>query len=117
MGIAGFSDGASYALSVGLTNGDLFNHLIAFSPGFMAPGTQVGRARLFISHGKNDNVLPIEHCSRVIVPQLQQAGYEVLYQEFNASHSVPEAIVRLSGRLVYAIISNRELSRYPGKVL
>jgi predicted esterase len=115
--IAGFSDGASYALSVGLTNGDLFNHLIAFSPGFMAPGTQVGRARLFISHGKNDNVLPIEHCSRVIVPQLQQAGYEVLYQEFNASHSVPEAIVRLSGRLVYAIISNRELSRYPGKVL
>ena len=24
--IAGFSDGASYALSVGLTNGDLFTH-------------------------------------------------------------------------------------------
>jgi phospholipase/carboxylesterase len=69
--IAGFSDGASYALSVGLTNGDLFTHVIAFSPGFMAPGAQVGRARLFISHGKTDNVLPIDHCSRVIVPQLQ----------------------------------------------
>jgi predicted esterase len=69
--IAGFSDGASYALSVGLTNGDLFTHVIAFSPGFMAPGSQVGRARLFISHGKTDNVLPIDHCSCVIVPQLQ----------------------------------------------
>jgi len=90
--IAGFSDGASYALSVGLTNGDLFTHVIAFSPGFMAPRAQVGRARLFISHGKNDNVLPIEHCSRVIVPQLQQAGYEVLYQEFDGSHTVPEVI-------------------------
>jgi phospholipase/carboxylesterase len=92
--IAGFSDGASYALSVGLTNGDLFTHVIAFSPGFMAPGAQFGRARLFISHGKTDNVLPIDRCSRVIVPQLQQAGYEVLYQEFNGSHTVPEALVR-----------------------
>ena len=33
--IGGFSDGASYALSVGLTNGDLFTHIIAFSPGFV----------------------------------------------------------------------------------
>ena len=66
--IAGFSDGAFYALSVGLTNGDLFTHVITFSPGFMAPEVRVGRARLFISHGKNDNVLPIEHCSGVIAP-------------------------------------------------
>ena len=36
--IGGFSDGASYALSVGTTNGDLFTHIVAFSPGFMRPG-------------------------------------------------------------------------------
>src|SRR5947209_3230289 len=35
--IGGFSDGASYALSLGLANGDLFTHVLAFSPGFMAP--------------------------------------------------------------------------------
>lgn len=29
--VEGFSDGASFALSVGLTNGDLFTHVIAFS--------------------------------------------------------------------------------------
>jgi phospholipase/carboxylesterase len=34
LAVTGFSDGASYALSVGLTNGDLFTHVIAFSPGF-----------------------------------------------------------------------------------
>ena len=34
MAVGGFSDGASYALSVGLTNGDLFGQVIAFSPGF-----------------------------------------------------------------------------------
>ncbi len=35
--VAGFSDGASYALSLGLANGDLFGRVRAFSPGFVAP--------------------------------------------------------------------------------
>jgi poly(3-hydroxybutyrate) depolymerase len=35
--VSGFSDGASYALSLGLANGDLFTHVAAFSPGFMRP--------------------------------------------------------------------------------
>jgi poly(3-hydroxybutyrate) depolymerase len=35
--IAGFSDGASYALGRGLANGDLFGLIIAFSPGFIPP--------------------------------------------------------------------------------
>lgn len=30
--VAGFSDGASYALSLGLANGDLFHAVLAFSP-------------------------------------------------------------------------------------
>src|SRR5262249_55966383 len=33
--IGGASDGASYALSLGLANGDLFTHLIAFAPGWI----------------------------------------------------------------------------------
>lgn len=40
--LEGFSDGASYALSLGLGNGDLFTHLLAFSPGFMVPAAEVG---------------------------------------------------------------------------
>src|SRR5829696_3285152 len=40
--LGGFSDGASYALSIGLANGDLFTHIVAFSPGFMAPAEQRG---------------------------------------------------------------------------
>lgn len=92
--IAGFSDGASYALSVGITNGDLFRHILAFSPGFIAPADQVGKPRCFISHGKRDSVLPIDQCSRQIVPQLQRAGYDVLYREFDGPHTVPAAIAR-----------------------
>ena len=92
--IAEFSDGASYALSVGITNGDLFNRILAFSPGFMAPADQVGKPRLFISHGTRDTVLPIDRCSRRLVPQLQRADYEVLYREFDGAHIVPEPIAR-----------------------
>jgi predicted esterase len=91
--IEGFSDGASYALSVGITNGDLFTNVIAFSPGFMAPASQVGSPRLFISHGTRDSVLPISVCSRKIVPQVRRAGYDVLYREFDGSHTIPPAII------------------------
>jgi phospholipase/carboxylesterase len=94
LAVGGFSDGASYALSVGITNGDLFSHVIAFSPGFLAPADQQGTPRLFISHGTRDDVLPIDRCSRRIVPQLRRAGYDVLYHEFDGPHTVPPPIVR-----------------------
>jgi len=94
LAIGGFSDGASYALSAGLTNGDLFTHVIAFSPGFIAPGVQTGAPRIFISHGVRDEVLPIDVCSRRIVPRLEQAGYDVTYREFDGPHTVPPEISR-----------------------
>ncbi len=94
LAVGGFSDGASYALSVGITNGDLFPHIIAFSPGFMVPGGQEGVPRIFISHGTRDEVLPIDVCSRRIVPQLQRAGYDVRYREFDGPHTVPPEMTR-----------------------
>jgi predicted esterase len=90
----GFSDGASYALSIALTNGDLFTHVIAFSPGFMAPAKQEGRPRIYISHGTGDRVLPIDSCSRRLVPRLLSGGYDVLYREFDGPHTVPPEIAR-----------------------
>jgi phospholipase/carboxylesterase len=94
LAITGFSDGASYSLSLGLTNGDLFTHVIAFSPGFMAPASRRGKPPVFVSHGTHDKVLPIERCSRRIVPQLDRAGYQVRYREFDGPHTVPESIAR-----------------------
>jgi phospholipase/carboxylesterase len=94
LAIMGFSDGASYGLSLGLTNGDLFTHLIAFSPGFMVPASRRGKPPVFVSHGTRDRVLPIERCSRRIVPQLDRAGYQVRYREFDGPHTVPEPIAR-----------------------
>ena len=90
--IGGFSDGASYALSLGLANGDVFESVLAFSPGFMSIGVRNGSPRCFVSHGVRDAVLPIEMCSRRLVPQLRQAGYDVTYQEFDGPHEAPAVI-------------------------
>jgi predicted esterase len=90
--VGGFSDGASYALSLGITNGDLFDSVIAFSPGFDAAEDPRGTPRFFISHGTQDPVLPIDRCSRVIVPALRDEGYDVTYEEFDGVHEIPPEI-------------------------
>ena len=94
LGVGGYSDGASYALSLGLAKGDLFSHMLAFSPGFLAPTGQRGSPRIFVSHGTRDGWLPIDACSRRIVPRLERAGYEVRYREFDGGHVVPPDVAR-----------------------
>lgn len=92
LAIGGVSDGASYALSLGLANGDVFSTVIAFSPGFLAVPGMVGRPRVFVSHGTADPILPIDACSRRLVPPLREAGYEVQFTEFDGGHTVPPAV-------------------------
>ena len=91
--IGGSSDGASYALSLGVANGTLFSTILAFSPGFLAPPARKGTPRIFICHGTGDTVLPIDRCSRRLVPPLEHAGYAVRYREFAGSHFVPDAMI------------------------
>lgn len=92
MALAGFSDGASYALSLGVANGDLFSQLIPYSPGFLTDSTARGKPQIFDSHGLQDTVLPINVASRPIVAKLRGRGYTVDYQEFAGGHEVPAAI-------------------------
>ena len=96
IGVGGFSDGASYALGLGLANGDLFGRIIAFSPGFIPGGPRHGKPDIFLSHGRGDDVLPIRSTSRKIVPALERDGYGVKYREFDGGHSVPPLVARES---------------------
>ncbi len=93
--IEGFSDGASYVLGLGLANGDLFTRIVAFSPGFI-PATSspdAGKPLVFLSHGRQDPVLPIDAASRFIASELRYAGYDVTLVEFDGGHTVPADIV------------------------
>ena len=90
--VGGFSDGASYAISLGLANGDLFPRIAAFSPGFVISAEPHGRPRFFVSHGTSDQILPIDQCSRVIVPKLRSMGFDVTFREFEGRHEMPPDI-------------------------
>jgi predicted esterase len=92
--VEGFSDGATYAIGVGLTNGDLFRRVVAFSPGFVPAFDPHARPSVFIAHGTRDQILPIDQCSRRIVPQLERQRYAVEYREFDGPHTVPPNIAK-----------------------
>lgn len=90
---AGISDGASYTLFLGLLNGDLLTHLIAYSPGFLnEPKAPMGKPRVYISHGNVDTILPVTNTRNRTVPKLRNDGHEVTYFEFDGGHYVPSVV-------------------------
>jgi len=92
--LLGFSDGASYTLSLGLTNGDLFTRLVALAPGHAAPERRRGRPPIWIAHGRGDSVLPLERTSAQLVPRLRRLGYSVRFRPFDGGHEVRPDIAR-----------------------
>lgn len=96
--VAGFSDGASYALSLGLANGDLFTHVIAFSPGFMAPVVRVGKPLFFIAHGRSDGVTPFLATVDNFIPFLKFLGYDVRFDAFNGAHQINDTEAHLASQ-------------------
>jgi phospholipase/carboxylesterase len=91
--MGGFSDGASYAISLGLLNGDLFSRVMAFSPGGVIDGPWVGKPRFYISYGKRDPIVPLNK-SREIVGELNMRAYGVTGREFDGGHEIPADVLR-----------------------
>lgn len=98
---AGFSDGGTYALSLGLVNGDFFSDILVFAPiSYNAPNA-LGQPRIFLSNGNQD---PGAHFANAtgMVRQLRADGYNVEFHEFNGGHwmdedGVKKAMARFMG--------------------
>ena len=91
----GFSDGASYALSLALANPRLFRSAVAIAPGFVVPpARQVLTQNIFIAHGKADRVLPFDDARQAVVTPLQQAGYRVTFHAFEGGHAIDRQSLR-----------------------
>ena len=92
-GIAGFSDGGSYALSTGVTNGNLFSHVIVFSGGFMNVYKKEGKPKIFIAHSPQDEQLNIKTSGLKHYNLLKKEGYNVHFEMFNGLHIIYPPVV------------------------
>ena len=93
--LAGFSDGASYALSLGLANPTLFRGVVALSPGFMvAPDAADDSQRLFIAHGRLDRVIPVNVSRDGLARALSDAGMDVRFRQFSGGHEIDRSALR-----------------------
>jgi predicted esterase len=93
LAFAGFSDGGSYALSMGLTNGDVASHVIGLSAGFMNTFTQAGTPQVFLAHGRADKQLPIETSAHPHAKRLLDSGYDLTLQPFDGDHVIVPWVV------------------------
>jgi len=93
--LGGQSDGAGYALTMGLAYGDTFNHLIILAGAhLLEPIRRQGKPKIFVAHGVKDTTMPIDVSGRANVKQLKDEGYDVTYHEHEGGHGTPAEITR-----------------------
>ena len=85
LALVGYSDGASYGLSVGLSNPQLFRAVMAWAAGFVAiendaaaPG--VPRPAVLIEYGTHDELFPFEQVALPMREQLEAFGCQVNFR-------------------------------------
>lgn len=100
--IGGFSDGATYAISLGIRNARALQGVAAFSPGFVIPAARVEKLPVFMRHGTQDEILPIDRASRPIAAALRDAGFTVDYEEFDGPHTMRPADAGAAMRWAHA---------------
>jgi phospholipase/carboxylesterase len=90
--LAGFSDGATFALAMGMARAYPFAAVIAWSPGVAIEASQPARGRrVFVSHGREDPTLSFAFTCGEIVPLLRSEGADVTFMAFEGVHEVPKA--------------------------
>jgi predicted esterase len=86
--VAGFSDGASYALTLGTGAPKLFEETLVLSGGMavMPPGANGEGRRVFVAHGTADTMLDYVNAKDTIVPKLRAAGFDPYFRSFDGPH-------------------------------
>ncbi len=83
--ILGYSDGASYALSLGLSNPELFSSVMGWAAGFKLVDVRElkptdPRPRIYLEYGTHDPVFPFEQIALPMRADLERLGYEVEFR-------------------------------------
>ncbi len=96
VGVYGFSDGASMALSLAVADPERYRFAAAFSPGGLIPGSSKpasNQQRIFITHGTGDRILPYSTTSRSICPYMNRSGRVVRFFPFEGGHVVDRDLI------------------------
>jgi len=100
--LLGFSDGASYGLSLGLANPQLFTAVVGLSPGmFVPPGGIDRHQRVFVAHGRGDHILSFQNTSDTIVRELRGRHANLVFRPFAGDHEIDPKV--LSEALDFAL--------------
>jgi predicted esterase len=80
--LIGYSDGASYALAIGLSNPRLFSAIMGWAAGFVVfdpagIAADDPKPRILLEHGTHDPVFPFEQIAVRNCAILRRLGYEV----------------------------------------
>lgn len=87
-GLVGYSDGASYALSYGLSNPQIFRAVMAWAAGFAVldidgPGAEerdLQKPDVLLEYGTHDPLFPFEQIALPMRARLEASGYTVEFQ-------------------------------------
>ena len=101
--LLGYSDGASYALSVGLSNPHLFRAVMGWAASFIAldPTFNLDADRkpaVLLEYGTHDEIFPFERVAVPMRENLRKAGYTVEFRvdqggkHWPSSDFLPEAL-------------------------
>ena len=83
--LLGYSDGASYALALGLSNPRLFSAVMAWAAGFLAIDANNlqpddPKPRVFLEYGDQDPLFPYQQVALPLREALEKIGYAVLFR-------------------------------------
>jgi phospholipase/carboxylesterase len=97
--LCGFSQGAIMSYNIALTRPDLIKgaalmsgRLIEEIKPFAVVKEKLQHLNLFISHGTNDNVLPIDY-ARTANTYFKSLDINALYKEYNAVHTINQEML------------------------
>lgn len=80
--IVGYSDGASYGLSLGLSNPEIFSAVMGWAAGFKLieePPAGSPKPRVLLEYGTHDPLFPFEAVALPMRADLERLGYEVSF--------------------------------------
>lgn len=87
--LIGYSDGASYALSVGLSNCTMFSALMVWAAGFLVVDPQTAaqfresipepRPRIYLEYGTHDELFDFEQVAVPMRDNLSKSGFDVTF--------------------------------------